>query len=96
MPDDQVQRFHHTVAQLLFLCMISRPDIQPLVDFLTMGLRSPDEYDWGQLKRGLKYLKDTLYMKMYLRANYLNMIHWWFDDSYGTQWDCNSNTREVM
>ena len=60
LTEDQAQHFHHIVSQLLLLCMRSRPDIQPLVDFLTMRVRSPDKYDWGKLKRGLKYLKGIL------------------------------------
>ena len=35
-------------------------------------------------------------MELYLRANYLNMIYWWVDASYGTHWDCKSNTVAVM
>ena len=73
-----------------------RPDIQPLIHFLTMILRSPDEDDWGKLKRGLNYLKGTLYMNLYLRADYLNMIICWVDASYGTHWDCKSHTGAVM
>ena len=95
LPEYQAQHFHHTVAQLLFLCMISRPDIQPLVTFLTTRVRYLDEDDWGQLKQGLKYLKGTLYMNLYLHADSLNVIFWWFDASYGTHWDCKSHTGAV-
>ena len=35
LPEEQAQAFHHTVAQLLFLCMRARPDIQTAVSFLT-------------------------------------------------------------
>ena len=35
LPEEQAQAFHHTVAQLLFLCMGARPDIQTAVSFLT-------------------------------------------------------------
>ena len=34
--------FHQTVAQLLFLCMRSRPDIQALLSFLTTRVKPPD------------------------------------------------------
>ena len=47
LPEDQVQHFHTTVDQFLFLCMRSCPDIHPLVDFLTTRVRSPDKDDWG-------------------------------------------------
>ena len=64
LPEEQAQKFHHTVTQLLLLCMRARPDIQPLVSFLTAIVRSPDKDEWGKLKRGLKYLKVNLYMKL--------------------------------
>jgi hypothetical protein len=43
--------FHHTVAQLLFMAMRARRDIQTVVAFLTTQVKSPDEDDWGKLKR---------------------------------------------
>ena len=51
LPEEKAQQFHHTIVQLLFLCIRVLPDIQPLVSFLTTRVRSPDEYDWGKLKR---------------------------------------------
>ena len=68
---------------MLFLCMRARLDIQTLVAFLAMRVRDLDEYDWGKLKWGLEYLVGMMYMKMYLRADPLNMISSWFDNSYG-------------
>jgi hypothetical protein len=35
LPEAQAQAFHHTVAQLLFLCKGTRRDIQTAVSFLT-------------------------------------------------------------
>ena len=60
LPEEQVRQFHRTVAQLLFLCKRARPDIEPLVSFLTTRVKEPDENDWVKLKHGLKYLKGTL------------------------------------
>ena len=71
---EQARQFHCTVEQLLFLCKRARPDIEPLVSFLTTRVRDPDEDDWGNLKHGLKYLKGTLYMKSHMSAECLNMI----------------------
>ena len=96
LSEDQAQHFHQTVVQLVFVCMRDRLDIQPLVVFLAMRVRSPDEDSWGGLKRGLKYLKFTLYMKLYLRADYINMTIWWVYASYSTHWDHKSNTGAVM
>jgi hypothetical protein len=37
--------FHHTVAQLLFMCTRARRDIQTAVAFLTTRVKEPDEDD---------------------------------------------------
>ena len=96
MPDEKSQHFHHNVAQFMFLFMRARPYIQPLVALPTTTVRSLDEDDWGKLKQGMKYLKVTLYMMMYLHADSLNTICWWVDDSYGTHWDCKCHNGAVM
>jgi hypothetical protein len=61
---EQVFAFHHTVAQLLFMATRARRDIQTAVAFLTTRVKSPDEDDWGKLKRVLKYLNGTRYLKL--------------------------------
>jgi len=62
LPEEQVMAFHHTMAQLLFLSARARRDIQPATAFLTTRVRSPDEDNWGKVKRVLSYLKGTLHM----------------------------------
>jgi hypothetical protein len=56
LPEEQALAFHHTVAQLLFMVMRARWDVQTTVAFLTKRIKSPDEDDWGKLKRVLKHL----------------------------------------
>jgi hypothetical protein len=53
LPESQAIAFHHTTAQLLFLSRVRR-DIQTAVAFLTTCVKTPDEDDWGKLKRVLK------------------------------------------
>ena len=96
LPEEQAQAFHHTVAQLLFLCMRARRDIQTAVSFLTKRVRAPDEHDWGKLKRVLKYLKGTMYMKLTLTVDNLNTISWWVDASYGAHMDLKGHTGMMM
>jgi hypothetical protein len=43
--------FHHTIAQLLFMSMRARQDIQTAVAFLTTRVKNPDKDDWGKLKQ---------------------------------------------
>ncbi len=47
---EQALAFHCTVAQLLFMAMQARKDIQTAVAFLTTRVKNPDKDDWGKLK----------------------------------------------
>ena len=73
-----------------------RPDLLTLISFLTKHFREPDEDDWGKLKRDLKYLKGTLHLKLVLVIVYMETIHWCFDASYGTHYDCKGHTGMMM
>jgi hypothetical protein len=46
LPEEQAQAFHHTVAQLLFLCKCTQHDIQTADSFLTTSVKCPDKDDW--------------------------------------------------
>jgi hypothetical protein len=50
LPEEQAQAFHHTVAQLLFLCKSTWHNIRTAVSFLTTGTKGPNKDDWGKLK----------------------------------------------
>ena len=96
LPEEQAQAFHHTVAQLLFLCRRTRPDIQTAVSFICTRVQKPDEDDWGKLKRCLKYLKGTFHMKLNLAADGSNTMQWWVDASYAVHWDCKGHTGMML
>ena len=66
LSEEQALAFYHSVAQLLFMATRARQDIQTAVAFLTTRVKSPDEDDWGKLKRVLKYLNGTRYLKLRL------------------------------
>ena len=67
-----------------------------LVSFLTKCVRSPDEDDWGKLRRGLMYLKGTLHMKLNITVDSLSTIRWYVDASYGVHSDCKDHTGVMM
>ena len=96
LPEKQAQQFHRTTAQLLFLQCRARRDIQVAVAFLTTRVRHPDEDDWGKLKRVLKYLKGTLYLKLRITVNSLSSSQWSIDASHGVHWDCKGQTGAGM
>jgi hypothetical protein len=45
LPKEQAQAFHHTVAQLLFLCKCTQHNIQTPVSFLTTRVKCPNKDD---------------------------------------------------
>ena len=94
--EDRARAFHHAVAQLLFVTMRCRRDIQTAVAFLSTRVKEPDEDDWGKLKRLLKYLWGTLYLPLILEIDNLNVIKWWVDASYAVHPDCKSHTGVMM
>ena len=77
--EEQALAFHHTVAQLLFMATRVRRDIQTAVAFLTTRVKSPDEDNWGKLKRVLKYLNGTKYLKLRLTVDNLAVLKWYVD-----------------
>ena len=48
------------------------------------------------MKRVLKYLKGTMYMKLTLSVDSLNTIFWWVDASYGAHMDLKGHTEMMM
>ena len=96
LPEEQAQQFHKTTAQLLFLQCRARRDIQVAVAFLTTRVKHPDEDDWGKLKRVLKYLKGTLYLKLRITVDSLTSSQWSIDASHGVHWDCKGQTGAGM
>jgi hypothetical protein len=86
---EQADVFHHTVYQLLFAANRARQDIQTAVSFLTTQVQALNEDDWEKLKRVLKYLKGTQYLKLTLSADAMNFaIHWYIDGSHQIHKDC--------
>jgi len=65
----------------------ARQDIQTAVAFLTTRVKSPDEDDWGKLKRVLKYLNGTKYLKLRLTMDNPGVLKWYVDGSHNTHWD---------
>ncbi len=85
---EQALAFHHTVAQLLFMAMRARRDIQTAVAFLTTRVKSPDEDDSGKLKCVLKYLDGTKCLKLRLTVGSLAVLKWYVDGLQNVHWDC--------
>jgi hypothetical protein len=89
-------RFHTTVAKLLFLSKRGRPDIQLPVSFLCTRVKCPDTDDYKKLGRVIKYLRGTSDIALTLEYNNLHGIEWWVDASYGCHDDMRSQTGGTM
>jgi len=94
--EEQAMTFHHVMAQLLFVCMRARQDIQPVTAFLTTWVRSPDGDNWDKVKRVLGYLKSTLHMPLILSADLLMLSRWWVDAAYTVHDNCWGHTGAGM
>jgi hypothetical protein len=88
LEEERALAFHPMVAQLLFMCTRARQDIQTAVAFLMTRVKSPDEDDWGKLKRVLKYLNGTKYLKLRLSVENVGMLKWYVDGSHNVHPDC--------
>jgi hypothetical protein len=84
--------FHHTTAQLLFIARRAQRDVQTTVAFLTTRVKSPDKDDWGKLKRVLRYLNGTNYLKLSISMNDLRILKWYVDGAHNVHWDCKGHT----
>ncbi len=56
--------------------------------FLTTRVKNPDEDDWGKLKRVLRYLNRTKYLKLKLSVDNYGMLKWYVDGSHNIHEDC--------
>ena len=84
------------MAQLLFMATRARRDIQTAVAFLTTRVKAPDKDDWGKLKRVLKYLNGTKFLKLTLSVENLGMLKWYVDGSHNVHWDCKGHGGAVF
>ena len=84
------------MAQLLFMAMRARQDIQTAMAFLTMRIKSLGEDDWGKLKQVLKYLNGTKYLKLRVTIKSLGMLKWYINGSFNIHWDCMGTRRSCV
>ena len=63
---------------------------------LTTRVKSPDEDDWGKLKRPLQYLKETIHIPLVLSADSITLQRWWVDATYAVHEDCKGHTGARM
>ena len=56
----RVELFHRYAEKLLFMSKRGRPDLRTMISFLKTRVQSPDEDDWKNLIRLIKFLMVTM------------------------------------
>ena len=96
LEEERAITFHHTTVQLLFMAAQARRDILTAVTFLTTRVKSPDEGNWGKLKRVLKYLNGTKYLKLSISVENLGILKLYVDGSHNVHWDCKGHGGVIL
>ena len=81
---------------MLYVATKGRPDIYLPIAFLTSRVSKADEDDWKKLRRLLKYIQQTIDLKLVLRADNLTITKWWADAAYAVRDDGKSQTGMTM
>ena len=93
---ERAELFHRITAQLLFVCQRGRPDLRTAVSFLTKRVQSPDEDDYKKLARAIKYVRRTKFLRMRIKATYLDQNHWFIDGAFAVHDDMKGHTGGYM
>jgi len=68
--------FNTVRAQGLFACKRARPDISPVISYLSTRVREPNEDDWTKFVRMIKYLDQTKQDCLTLQATKDTVARW--------------------
>ena len=90
------QLFHTFTAPALFSTKRSGPDIHTAVAFITTRVLCPDDDDWINLVRLIRYLRATLTLPLILSADSTNIVKWWVHGSFGVHPGTRSQTPPHM
>jgi hypothetical protein len=90
LSDEKKKIFHTFVAKALFACKRARPDLIPVISFLSSRVREPNAVDQGKLHRMMQYLKD--HPEDNLRLEGGNVIVTGADAAFAVHDDCRSQS----
>ena len=88
---EKAETFHTFVAKALFVSQRSRPDIQPVVAFLTTRVQAPTQQDWKKLVKMMRFLKKTQDVVLSLNVEKM-ILRWYWDASFAVHPDYKSHT----
>ena len=89
---ERAEQFHTFVAKALYAAFRGRPDLKPIVAFLSTRVQKPTEQDWNKLVRMMKFLKGTPEDVLTLRADGSGILNWYWDASFAVHPDYKSHT----
>jgi len=90
------KKFHHIMAQLLYLCKWVQPDIQTAVAYLCTHVSCPNSDDWKKLRCCIQYLCGTVDLPLTLEVDNTGTMKWWIDALFAVHQDMHSHTGATM
>jgi hypothetical protein len=88
--------FHTFVMKAMFLCKRARPDINPVIGFLSSRVKEPNEGDWNKLLKVMGFLKGTIDDVLTLEADDTQTMSWYIDAAFAVHPDMKSHTGAVF
>jgi hypothetical protein len=96
MSKDNSDKFHSSVAKLLYVAKRGRPDILTAVSFLTTRVTCSTEEDSKKLEKVLKYLNGSRDLILRLKGNDNMVITTYIDASYASHVDGKGHTGAMV
>jgi hypothetical protein len=96
LDDERRTVFHTFVMKSMFLCKRARPDINPVIGFLSSRVKEPNEGDWNKLLKALGFLKGTVNEVLTLEADDTQTLSWYIDAAFAVHADMKSHTGAVF
>ena len=95
--DDERQGIFCTfVMKAMFLCKRGRPDVNPVIGFLSSRVKKPLEADWNKLVKVLGFLKGTCDDVLTLEADDTQKLNWYIDAAFAVHNAMRSHTGAVF
>ena len=96
LDDERRAIFHTFVMKAMFLCKRARPDINPVIGFLSSRVKEPNEGDWNKLQKTMGFLKGTVNDVLQLEADDTQTLSWYIDAAFAVHADMKSHTGAVF
>ena len=92
LSNEERERFHSTVAKLLYPAERVRMDLQLAVGFLTTRVQKPTEQDLKKLERVLRYGNGTTELRLRVQSNEALCVLAYIDATFGVHEDMKSHS----